>query len=63
MTAEKIEISAEEAQALLARVKTALQDEDFRIIEGLINTHLLLSEAVREKTTSIKRLLTRVRQQ
>jgi len=57
VTAERIEISAEEARALLVRVQTALPDEDFRIIEGLVNTHLLLDEAVREKTTSIKRLL------
>lgn len=57
MKAERIEISAEEAQALLARVKTALSAEDLCIIEGLINTHLLLSEAVREKNSSIKRLL------
>lgn len=57
MTAERIEISAEEARALLVRVAEALPDEDFRIIEGLVNTHLLLNEAVQEKTTSIKRLL------
>lgn len=57
MTPERIEISAEEAQELLARVQTALPDEDFRIIEGLVNTHLLLNEAVQEKTTSIKRLM------
>jgi len=57
MTAERIEISAEEAQELLARVQTSLPDEDFRIIEGLVNTHLLLNEAVQEKTISIKRLM------
>lgn len=30
MTAERIEISGEEAQALLARVKSSLPDEDYR---------------------------------
>ena len=55
--AERIEISGEEAKALLARVKDALPDEDYRIIKGLIDTHLLLNQAVNEKNTSIKRLL------
>jgi hypothetical protein len=31
---ERIEISAEEAEALLARVKDVLPDEDYRIIKG-----------------------------
>lgn len=57
MTAERIEISGEEAQALLARVKNSLPDEDYQIIKGLIDTHLLLNQAVNEKSTSIKRLL------
>ena len=55
--AERIEISGEEAEALLARVKDVLPDEDYRIIKGLIDTHLLLNQAVSEKSTSIKRLL------
>jgi transposase len=55
--AERIEISGEEAEALLARVKDVLPDEDYRIIKGLVDTHLLLNQAVSEKSTSIKRLL------
>jgi hypothetical protein len=54
---ERIDISGEEAEALLARVKDVLSDEDYRIIKGLIDTHLLLNQAVNEKSTSIKRLL------
>ena len=57
MAAERIEISGEAAEALLARVKDVLPDEDYRIIKGLIDTHLLLNQAVSEKSTSIKRLL------
>lgn len=57
MTAERIEISAEEAEALLARVKSSLTEEDYRIIKGLVDTHLLLNQAVNEKSISIKRLL------
>ncbi len=57
MKVDPIEINGEEAQALLERVQSVLTDEDFQIIKGLVNTHLLLGQAVREKTTSIKRLL------
>jgi len=55
--AERIEISGEAAEALLARVKDLLPAEDYRIIKGLIDTHLLLNQAVSEKSSSIKRLL------
>ena len=58
--AERIEISGEEAEALLARVKDVLADEDYRMIKGLVDTHLLLNQAVSEKSTSIKRLLTMI---
>lgn len=57
MKVEQIEISREEAQALLDRVQFVVTDEDFQIIQGLVNTHLLLGQAVSEKSTSIKRLL------
>ena len=57
MTTERIEISAEYAEAMLARVKSNLSEEDYRIIKGLIDTHLLLNQAVSEKNISIKRLL------
>lgn len=57
MTAERIEISAEEAEAMLVRVKSSLTVEDYRIIKGLVDTHLLLNQVVNEKSYSIKRLL------
>lgn len=58
MKIEKIEISAEEAEALLERAQggTITQD-DYKIIKGLIETHMLLTQAVAEKSSSIKRLL------
>ncbi|MFN2355927.1 MAG: transposase, partial [Desulfopila sp.] len=57
MTVERIEINGEEAEKLLDRVKSSVSDEDYRIIKGLIDTHLLLNQAVNEKSISIKRLL------
>ena len=57
MKAKRIEISAEEAGALLDRVKNSLAEDDYKIIKGLIDTHLLLEQAVTEKNSSIKRLL------
>jgi len=57
MTTETIEISTEQAEAMLVRVKSLLDEEDYRIIKGLVDTHLLLNQAVSEKNTSIKRLL------
>ena len=57
MTVERLEINGEEAEKLLDRVKSSVSDEDYRIIKGLIDTHLLLNQAVNEKSISIKRLL------
>lgn len=57
MNVEKITLSAEDAQALLDRVQSSLTDEDYQLIKALIDTHLLLNQAVQEKSTSIKRLL------
>ncbi len=58
MKAKKIEINAEEAEALLDRVKNgALAQGDYEIIKGLLDTLALLNQAVTEKGTSIKRLL------
>ena len=56
MTAKRIEISAEEAQELLDRAKRALPGDDYQIIKGLIDTHLLLLEELAQKNTSIKKL-------
>jgi len=53
----KLEITAEEAETLLARVKIAMTEDDFRIIKGLVDTHQLLQQAVLEKATSVQRLL------
>ena len=58
MKVEKLEISAEDAEALLGRAKTgAITQDDYEIIKGLIDTHRLLNQAVEEKSSSIKRLL------
>lgn len=58
MKAKKIEISLEEAVALLDRVQNStLGQDDYEIIKGMIDTLMLLDQAVTEKGTSIKRLL------
>jgi transposase len=58
MKAKKLEISIEEVEALLDRVKKgSLAQGDYEIIKGVIETHMLLNQAVTEKDTSIKRLL------
>jgi len=58
MRSKKIEISAEDAEALLDRVKNStLAQGDYEIIKGLVDTHMLLNQAVAEKSTSVKRLL------
>lgn len=58
MKAQKIEISAEEAEAILDRVQdSTIAQEDYEIIKGMVETLLFLNQAVTEKTTSIKRLL------
>lgn len=56
MTAKRIEISAEEAHELLDRAKKALPGDDYQIIKGLIDTHLLVLEELAQKNTSIKKL-------
>jgi transposase len=58
MKAQRIEISAEEAEAILERVQdSTIAQEDYEIIKGMVETLLLLNQAVTEKNTSIKRLL------
>jgi len=58
MKAQKIEISVEEAEAILDRVQdSTVAQEDYEIIKGMVETLLLLNQAVTEKNTSIKRLL------
>jgi transposase len=57
MKLKKLEISGIEAEALLERVKDNMVQEDYQIIKGLVDTHLLLGQAVMEKKSSISRLL------
>lgn len=58
MKKKVIEISAEDTEALLERVKNSgLTQEDYEIIEGIIEAYVLLDQAVKEKNTSVKRLL------
>jgi len=58
MKVKKIEISAEEAEALLERIKdSTLAQDDYLLIKGLVDTLTLLNQAVNEKGISIKRLL------
>ena len=55
---ERIELSEEELDALLKRAETnTLSEEDCKIIKGMAETILVLSNAVDEKGSSIKRLL------
>jgi len=56
MTVKRIEISAEKAHELLDRAKKALAGDDYQIIKGLIDTHLLLLEELSRKKTSIKKM-------
>ncbi len=57
MKVKKLEISGSEVEALLERVKDNMAHEDYQIIKGLVDTHLLLGQAVSEKKSSISRLL------
>lgn len=57
MKLKKLEVSGSEAEALLERVKDNMAQEDYQIIKGLVDTHLLLGQAVSEKKSSISRLL------
>lgn len=57
MKIKKLEISSSEAKALLERVRDNMPQEDYQIIKGLVDTHLLLEQAVSEKKSSISRLL------
>ncbi len=55
---KRIEISEEEAQALLNRIESGLLKEgDLDLIRGMIDTLLLLSNSVDEKAHTIKKLL------
>lgn len=57
MNVNQLTITAEQAEALLTRVKDVMVEDDFLIVKGLIDTHLLLQQAVLDKTVAIKRLV------
>lgn len=58
MKTKTINLSTEETAALLDRVKSnSLSSADHEIIEALLETHILLQEAVVQKSSSIKKLL------
>ena len=55
---QRIELTKEQADALLMRVKTnTLEQGDYEMIKAIIDTLTFLGQAYDEKTTSIKRLL------
>lgn len=53
----QIDLTPEEMEALLERVKAALSDGDYRIIKAIVETYIFLSRLVNNKTGSVKRLL------
>jgi len=58
MNLQKIVISAEQAAALLDRVKNnSLCPDDHEIIKALLEAHIFLQQAVSQKSSSIKKLL------
>ncbi|MBA7706203.1 hypothetical protein ES703_115052 [subsurface metagenome] len=54
---QSIELSGEELDALLERVKAKLPEGDYKIIKAMADMIKFLSFAVNEKDISIKRLL------
>jgi len=54
--AKVIELSQEEAQRLLRNLKDKVSEDDYKLLEGLINTIDVLGSALREKKISINRL-------
>jgi hypothetical protein len=58
---KRIELSAQQADALRKRVANrSLEEDDYLIIEGMIETIVFLSRVIEEKKVSIKRLLQRI---
>ena len=55
---KRIDLTPEDIDALLQRLAARLlQDGDYEIIKAIVETFVILNQAVDEKTTSIKRLL------
>jgi transposase len=60
-TPKRIELSAQQADALRRRVaERSLEEADYLIIDGMIETIIFLSRVIEEKKVSIKRLLQRI---
>jgi len=53
---ELIKLKPADVEALLERVKDALQEGDYEIIKGLVEAFIYLSQSVNEKATSVRRL-------
>jgi transposase len=57
-TPKRIDLTPQQLDALLKRVEAGtLQDGDYEIIKGMAETLSILSQALDNKNTSIKRLL------
>lgn len=54
---QRIELSEEELTGLLERAADTMSEEDCKVIKGMAETIIVLSNAVEEKGASIKRLL------
>ncbi len=54
---KRINLTPEQIEGLLGRVKAALSDGDYRIIKAIVDTYLFLNRLLEQKTTSIMRLL------
>jgi transposase len=54
---QRIELTLEQLEALLAEIKERLEPEQFEIVQAMAETIRLLSQAVEQKSTSIARLL------
>jgi transposase len=54
---KRVDLNLEEVDALLDRVAGSLEDGDYEIIKGMADTIRILSQAMDEKASSIRRLL------
>ena len=53
---EIVDMSTEEAEAMLERIRPALAEKDFTLIKRLVETVVFLLQVLEGKTLSIKRL-------
>ena len=54
---KRIDITPEQLEAILQRVKSLMPEADYEVIKGLAETITFLSHTVDNKNTSVKRLL------